>query len=63
MRALYVASILNGLATPGLLLALFWLGRSRSVLGSDRIGPLTGGIVLIGALLSAALPILFLVVR
>lgn len=61
VRALYLASIANGLAAPGLLILLVWLTRSRRAVGGQRIGLFTAALIVFGAALTAALPVLLLV--
>lgn len=63
VRALYWSAILNGLAAPPLILMILVLSRRRAVL-QDRVSGRTS-VVLVGAaaLVSAALPALYLVAR
>jgi Mn2+/Fe2+ NRAMP family transporter len=59
VRALYYASIANGVAAPGLLLLVLWLARSRRVLGAARIGRTGAALIALGALAGVALPVAY----
>ena len=59
VRALYYASIANGVAAPGLLLLVLWLARSRRVLGGARIGRTGAALIALGALAGVALPVAY----
>ena len=63
VRGLYWSAVLNGIAAPPLILMIFLLARKRSLLGSHASGPLSQVVVALAALLSAALPILYLFAR
>ncbi len=63
VRGLYWSAILNGIAAPPLIIMIFLLSRKRSLLGENASGPLSQAVVLGAALLSAALPILYLFAR
>lgn len=60
VRALYWSAILNGLAAPPLILMIFVLARRESVLGPQRSGRTSQIVVLGAAMLSAALPLIYL---
>ena len=60
IRALYFASIANGLAVPLLFLTIAYVARSRRVMGPERVGAVLAFIVAGGGLVAAALPILYL---
>lgn len=60
VRALYLASVANGLAAPGLFALLLWLTRSKRAVGKQRIGSVTATLVAVGAVLTATLPIALL---
>lgn len=57
VRALYLASIANGLAAPALFALLLWLTCSRRAVGEERVGPLTAGLVAVGVIITTALPV------
>ncbi|MFM8382099.1 MAG: NRAMP family divalent metal transporter, partial [Actinomycetota bacterium] len=63
VRALYWSAILNGLAAPPLILMILVLSRRQSVL-QDRVSG-RASVVLVGAaaLVSAALPVAYLIAR
>ena len=63
VRGLYWSAVLNGVAAPPLIVMIFLLARKRSILGSRASGPLSQMVVALAALLSAALPILYLFAR
>lgn len=63
VRGLYWSAVLNGIAAPPLIAMIFLLARKRSLLGSYASGPLSQVVVALAALLSAALPILYLFAR
>jgi len=63
VRGLYWSAVLNGVAAPPLIVMIFLLARKRSILGSRASGPLSQVVVALAALLSAALPILYLFAR
>ncbi len=63
VRALYWSAILNGLAAPPLIVIIFLLARRRNVLGEHASGKLSQATVVAAAVLSAALPILYLLAR
>ena len=63
VRALYWSAILNGLAAPPLIVIIFLLARRRNVLGEHASGRLSQATVVAAAVLSAALPILYLLAR
>lgn len=60
VRALFFASIANGLAVPLLFLTIAGVARSRRVMGRDRVSSTLGLLVATGGLAAAALPILYL---
>jgi Mn2+/Fe2+ NRAMP family transporter len=61
VRALFLASVANGLAAPLLMLTVAYLGRSRRVLGDQRIGALITVLVVSAATAAALLPVLYVV--
>lgn len=61
VRALYIASILNGITVPALLAVLVVLARSRRVLGQHRVGRATAALLILGAGIGVALPVTLLV--
>jgi NRAMP (natural resistance-associated macrophage protein)-like metal ion transporter len=61
VRALYWSAILNGVAAPPLILMIWILSRRESVLGKRRSGGLSSTFVGLAALVSAALPVVYLV--
>ena len=63
VRALYWSAILNGLAAPPLIVIIFLLARRRNVLGEHASGRLSQATVVAAAVLSAALPLLYLLAR
>lgn len=63
VRGLYWSAILNGVAAPPLIFMIFLLARKRSVLGVHASGKLSQLVVAGAAVLSAALPILYLFAR
>lgn len=63
VRGLYWSAVLNGIAAPPLIVMIFLLARKRSLLGSRASGPLSQLVVALAAILSAALPILYLFAR
>lgn len=63
VRGLYWSAVLNGVAAPPLIVMIFLLARKRSLLGAHASGPLSQVVVALAALLSAALPILYLFAR
>ncbi len=60
MHALVAAAVANGVAAPGVLAVLTVAGRSRSLLGAERVGPAATGVLALGTLLAAAAPVLWL---
>lgn len=60
VRALYWSAILNGVAAPPLIVMIWILSRRRSVLGERRSGRLSSTFVGLAALVSATLPIVYL---
>jgi len=63
VRGLYWSAVLNGVAAPPLIVMILLLARKRSILGSRASGPLSQVVVGLAALLSAALPIIYLFAR
>jgi len=63
VRGLYWSAVLNGIAAPPLIVMIFLLARKRSLLGSHASGRLSQVVVALAALLSAALPVLYLFAR
>lgn len=63
VRALYFSAILNGLAAPPLILLVWLLARSRTVLGDHRSGWLSQSGLLAAAVISAGLPVLLIFAR
>jgi len=63
VRALFLASIANGVAAPALLAVIVVIGRSRRGLGEHRIGRGAALLVGTGSVLTAALPVAYLVGR
>lgn len=63
VRGLYWSAVLNGIAAPPLIVMIFLLARKRSLLGPHASGPLSQVVVALAALLSAALPVLYLFAR
>ncbi|MBU6225979.1 MAG: divalent metal cation transporter [Acidobacteria bacterium] len=63
VRGLYWSAILNGVAAPPLIFMIFLLARKRSILGINASGIVSQVVVASAALLSAALPILYLFAR
>lgn len=63
VRGLYWSATLNGIAAPPLIVMIFLLSRKRSLHGANASGPLSQAVVLGAALLSAALPVLYLFAR
>ena len=61
VRALYWSAILNGVAAPPLIVMIWVLSRRESVLGKRRSGGLSSTFVGLAALVSAALPVVYLV--
>lgn len=62
VRALYWSAILNGIAAPPLIVMIWVLSRRREVLGDRRSGPLSSTVVGLAAVVSAALPIAYLLI-
>ena len=60
VRALYWSAILNGVAAPPLILMIWILSRRQSVLGEQRSGRLSSTFVGLAALVSATLPVVYL---
>lgn len=60
VRALYWSAILNGVAAPPLILMIWILSRRESVLGKRKSGRLSSTFVGLAALISAALPVVYL---
>jgi Mn2+/Fe2+ NRAMP family transporter len=60
VRALYWSAILNGVAAPPLIVMIWILSRRQSVLGERRSGRLSSTFVGLAALVSTALPIVYL---
>lgn len=63
VRALYWSAILNGLAAPPLILMILVLSRRRAVLEDHVSGPTSAVLVGSAALVSAALPVVYLIAR
>jgi len=63
VRALYWSAILNGVAAPPLIVMIWILSRRESVLGDRRSGHLSSTFVGLAALISAALPIVYVVLQ
>lgn len=63
VRALYWSAILNGLAAPPLILMILVLSRRRSLLQEHVSGKASMTLVATGAVVSTALPVLYLVAR
>jgi len=61
VRMLYWAAILNGLAAPPLIVVILLLSRRRSVLGEHTSGRFSSALVGTAALISAVIPLLYLV--
>ena len=60
VRALYWSAILNGVAAPPLIVMIWILSRRQSVLGERRSGRLSSTFVGLAALVSATLPVVYL---
>lgn len=60
VRALYFASIANGLAVPLLFLLIAYVARSHRVMGHDRVGITVSAVAAAGGLIAASLPIIYL---
>lgn len=63
VRALYWSAILNGLAAPPLIIMILVLARRSSLLGDRVSGPISTILVGAGALVSASLPVAYLLAR
>ena len=63
VRALYFSAILNGLAAPPLIILVWLLARSRTVLGEHTSGPVSQTGLLMAAGASITLPVLMLFAR
>lgn len=63
VRGLYWSAVLNGIAAPPLIVMIFLLARKRSLLGMHASGPMSQSVVGFAALLSAALPVLYVLSR
>lgn len=61
VRALYWSAILNGVAAPPLIVMIWILSRRESVLGKRKSGRLSSSFVGLAALISATLPVVYLV--
>lgn len=61
VRALYWSAILNGIAAPPLIAMIWVLSRRPEVLGERRSGPMSSTFVGLAALVSAVLPVMYLV--
>lgn len=61
VRALYWSAILNGVAAPPLIVMIWILSRRESVLGKRKSGRLSSTFVGLAALISAALPVVYVV--
>jgi len=61
VRMLYWAAILNGLAAPPLIVVILLLSRRRNVLGEHTSGRVSSTLVGTAALISAVIPLLYLV--
>lgn len=61
LRALYWSAMLNGLAAPPLIAMIWVLARRKSVLGEHASGRVSSTFVGLAAVLSAALPVLYIV--
>ena len=60
VRALYLAAILNGVAAPPLIVLIALLARSRDLMGEHASGRISQSLVWVAALVSAALPVAWL---
>lgn len=63
VRALYWSAILNGLAAPPLIVMILLLARRKHLLGTRVSGPISTTLVASGALVSTALPVMYLLAR
>jgi Mn2+/Fe2+ NRAMP family transporter len=63
VRALYLSAILNGVAAPPLIVLIALLSGSRDVMGDHASGPVSRFLLWAAAAVSAALPVIYLVVR
>ncbi|MEY4364867.1 MAG: Divalent metal cation transporter MntH [Actinomycetota bacterium] len=60
VRALYLAAILNGVAAPPLIVLIALLARSRDLMGEHASGRVSQSLVWVAAIISAALPVAWL---
>jgi len=63
VRALYWSAMLNGLAAPPLIVMILLLSRHKHVLGEHVSGRLSSTMVLLAAIVSTVLPVLYLFAR
>jgi NRAMP (natural resistance-associated macrophage protein)-like metal ion transporter len=63
VRALYWSAMLNGLAAPPLIVMILLLSRRKHVLGEHVSGRLSSTMVLLAAIVSTVLPVLYLLAR
>jgi Mn2+/Fe2+ NRAMP family transporter len=61
IRGLYFAAILNGLVAPPLIGLILYLSCSPKVLAGHRSGPLSATVLTVALVVSAGLPVLYLV--
>lgn len=63
VRALYFSAILNGVAAPPLIVLILLLARSRDLMGGHASGRWSQSALCVAAAVSAALPVVWLMVR
>jgi Mn2+/Fe2+ NRAMP family transporter len=63
VRALYWSAMLNGLAAPPLIVMILMLARRKDVLGEHASGRVSQSFVALAAIVSTALPLLYVIAK
>jgi Mn2+/Fe2+ NRAMP family transporter len=63
MYFLFLAAVFNGLSAPALMAIVWWLARSKKLLGGWASGPISQIVLAVATLAMAALPFFWLAAK